>query len=177
MPLQLEVAPQYVRLVLGSMHSPPQFTRFAPQVVWHEPLEQTVPPVHALPPVQPGCTPQCVLLLVGSMHTPLQSTSPAGQLIVHCPAVHAVPIGHTVPAEPPASPTLQPAVAPQYPLSVWGLTQLPLQSTSPDPQLVEHTPRLQTWPLEHWWPHEPQFVLSVCVFAQYPAPASAPHVV
>jgi len=114
MPAQFALAPQYWVLVLGLTHDPPQSTRGAAQTDRHEPFEQTgVLPVHAAPPVQPGCTPQWLLSLRGSTQTPLQLTSPGGQLIVHEPPLHAVPLGHTVPAEPPASPTPQPAVAPQ----------------------------------------------------------------
>jgi hypothetical protein len=78
------VAPQFVRLVVGSMHVPPQLMRPAWQESAHAPPLQTCPAVHDVPPDPPPtphapAAPQCVRSVVGSMHVPPQLMSPGWQ--------------------------------------------------------------------------------------------------
>ncbi len=73
-------------------------------------------------------------------------------------------------------PTPHPAVAPQNWLSLVGSMQLPLQLMSPVVHDTWHWPLEHTWPGPHTLPHEPQLVLSVCVFVQNGLPPSTLHV-
>jgi hypothetical protein len=55
---------------------------------------------------------------------------------------------------------------PQFWLSVFVSTQVPLQSVVPSPQM--QLPPKQVFPPEHALPHMPQFWLSVVVLVQTP---------
>ena len=86
---QPAVAPQFVRLVVGSMHVPPQLMRPAWHESAHAPPLQTCPAVHDVPVVPPPTpqapvAPQCVRSVVGSMHVP-QLMSPGWHETAHAP--------------------------------------------------------------------------------------------
>jgi hypothetical protein len=100
-----------------------------------------------------------------SIQTPEQSFSGGAHDAVHVPIVQVSPAEHAVPADP-ASPTPQPAVAPQCWSFVEGSMQLPPQSICVGGQETEHAPLEHTWPAGHAWPQLPQFALSLPVFAQ-----------
>ena len=55
------VAPQYVGLVFGSMHVPPQSISVPGQETWHVPFAQTFPLLHAVPALPDPPTPQAPL--------------------------------------------------------------------------------------------------------------------
>jgi hypothetical protein len=85
---QPAVAPQYVLLLVGSMHEPPHATSVPgqpqPLVVHTAPGMQLMP---ALPPAvpQPAVAPQYCVLLVGSTQLPPQLIWPLAQ---HTPSLH-----------------------------------------------------------------------------------------
>jgi hypothetical protein len=74
------------------------------------------------------------------------------------PPPHAWPDAQTIPALPPLAP--QPSVAPQWPASVIGSTQLRLHATCPAAQVVVHWLLEHTCPAGHALPHIPQFPTS-----------------
>jgi hypothetical protein len=87
------VAPQFVRLVVGSMHVPPQLMRPAWHESAHEPPLQTCPAVHDVPPDPPPTpqapdAPQCVRSVVGLMQLPPQLMSPGWQETAQPPPLH-----------------------------------------------------------------------------------------
>lgn len=98
--------------------------------------------------------PQLFVSDVVSTQVPLQTDAPGeSQLVPQTPALQtAVPpvtVGQALPHEP------------QLCASLWRLTQLVPQATSPLGQLSMHWPCEQTCPLGQAWPHEPQFEASV----------------
>jgi hypothetical protein len=144
-------APQFRGSLLRFVQTPgalPQAVSDAghahPVLVHMPPVAHVVP---ALPPEapHPPVAPQYVALLVGSMQDPPQATSLPGQLAVQWPLPHTVPDGHATPALP-ASPTPQPALAPQCWGSEAGSTHLPPQLTSVPGQDTEQAPALHTSP-------------------------------
>jgi hypothetical protein len=102
-----------------------------------------------------------------------------------------VPDIHGCPLLLPTPVAVQLPVAPQYWLSVFGLTQLPPQSTSPFKHVVEHAPPLQAVPDAHFvpvplpapvavqLPLAPQYALSVLGLMQLLPQSTSPlrHVV
>ena len=110
-------APQFERLVAGSMHTPPQLICEPGHETAHVPLPQTVPTAHgvpALPPAtpHPALAPQFERLVSGSTHVLPQSIWVPGQETLQTPLLHTLPFVHAAPALPPATP--QPADAPQF---------------------------------------------------------------
>ena len=78
------VAPQFGRLLNGSMQTPPQLICEPGHDTEQVPLPQTVPAAHgvpALPPAtpHPAVAPQCVRLVSGSMQLPPQLVCAFGQ--------------------------------------------------------------------------------------------------
>jgi hypothetical protein len=106
-------------LVEGSTHAPLQLTSLPGQETEHVPPLHTWPlgqavPALPMPPVpQPALAPQYSLLVDGSTHVPLQLISLPGQDTEHIPPLQTWPERHCAPALP-ASPSPQPAVAPQW---------------------------------------------------------------
>ena len=90
-PLQSPLAPQYCRLVCGSVHAPPQVTCPAAHDTAHTPLVHTCPDGHIEPafaPAQSPEAPQNCRLLSGSTHTPPQFNCPARHVTLHIPPLH-----------------------------------------------------------------------------------------
>jgi hypothetical protein len=88
------------------------------------------------------------------------------------PALQAWPASQTAPAFAP----VQSPLAPQCAALVLGSTQVPPQLTIPTWQATTQVPPTQVVPVPQTFPHEPQFALSVAVFAQYSAPPASPPV-
>jgi hypothetical protein len=156
------VAPQCVRSLVGSTHTPPQLTCEPGHETEHAPELQTLPLAHVAPAVptplmpQPVVAPQCVRSVTGSTQTPPQFTCVPGHETEHVPELHTLPLAHAVPALPPAVP--QPAVAPQCVRSVEGFTQTPPQLTCEPGHETEHVPELHTLPLAHAVPALPPLI-------------------
>jgi hypothetical protein len=93
----------------------------------------------------------------------LQKVWPLMHVLVHVPPEHTRPCPHTLPHEPQL--LLSDFVFAQYgaPPSGWQNTSVP---PSPPPHELPHVPFEHTWPWPHLLPHEPQLLLSVCVWAQ-----------
>jgi hypothetical protein len=90
---------------------------------------------------------------LGSTQAPLQLICDPGHDTEHVPALHTWPLMQTAPALPPLTP--HPVVAPQWPLLVLGSTHVPLQFTWLPPHEFAHVPLLQTSPLAHAVPADP----------------------
>jgi hypothetical protein len=136
-PVQLPEAPQWVRLVLGSMQLPPQLTSPLPQVALQVPPEQALPAVQTLPQAPQLALSVVSLAQYGAPPSGVQSVSFDWQLVVHVPPEHTWPVPHTLPQ------------APQLVLSVLSLAQYgappsTVQSVSFDWQLVPHAPPAHT---------------------------------
>jgi hypothetical protein len=112
------VAPQWIGSVVGSTHTPLQFTCEPGQdteqlpALHTCPLAQLVPPLPTPPTPHPVVAPQWIGSVVGSTQTPLQFTCDPGHDTEHVPALHTSPLAQSTPALPaPATP--HPVVAPQ----------------------------------------------------------------
>ena len=124
------VAPQFGRLVNGSMQTPPQLICEPGHDTEHVPFPQTMPAAHAVPALppaipQPAVAPQFGRLFCGSMQVPPHSIWVPGQETLHSPLLHTLPSLQVLPALPPGAP--HPAVAPQCVRLVSGSMQLPPQ--------------------------------------------------
>jgi hypothetical protein len=146
---------------VGSTHREPHRIWPARHEAWHVPLAQTKPVTHALPafgPWQSPVAPQKFGSILGltQVGVPLteQRTSPEPHDELHAPDEHTFPAEHVVPGVP-ASPTPQPAVAPQNWLLLSGSMQSPLHATSPGGHVIPHTPPAHVCPLPHCVPAEP----------------------
>jgi hypothetical protein len=141
------VAPQFERLVSGSMHVPAQSIWLPGQETWQEPLLQTYPFVHAAPALPPPVpqrplAPQYERLVSGSTQVPPQSIWVPGQATAQLPFAQTFPAGQGVPAFPvPHVP-----LAPQLLRLVSGLTHTPPQLISLPGHDTSHDPALQTFP-------------------------------
>ena len=142
-------APQFVGLVVVSVHVPPHFV--SPPVHAHAPPTHSVPPVHLL--VQP---PQLFESLEVSVHVPgaVPHTVVVGAGQVHVDAAHVAPVAQTTPH------------APQS-------LELLVKSTHDPEQLVSephppHDPPLHAVPAAHATPQPPQFEGSSDVFTHAP---------
>ena len=134
MPLQLTCVPAQVLEQLPALHTCPL------------PHADPAEPMPFCP--QPRVAPQCCRSLVGSTQAPLQLIWAPGQETEQVPATHTAPFWQVVPADP-ASPTPQPAVAPQCDGSVVGSTQLRWQFTRFEGQVTTHAPPEHTRPAAH----------------------------
>ena len=104
----------------------------------HWPVEQTLPPLHALPhaPQLSGSTSM-------RTQTPLHDDSPGPHW--QAPSTQRVPPVQTT------------EHAPQFLRSVKTSTHEPAHALSPESQAPRHAPPLQTDPPEHALPQSPQF--------------------
>jgi hypothetical protein len=153
-------APQWIGSVVGSTHTPLQFTCEPGHDTEHAPalhtcpLAQLEPPLPTPPTPHPAVAPQWIGSVVGSTHTPLQFTCDPGHDTEQAPALHTCPLAQLEPPLPtPATP--HPAVAPQWIGSVVGSTHTPLQFTCEPGHVTEHVPELQTCPLAQLAPPLP----------------------
>jgi hypothetical protein len=88
---------------------------------------------------------------------------PTGQERTHADPTHFSPAPQTLPH------------VPQFRLSLVVSLQVPLQVAN-EPQVVVHTPALQTWPAAHALPQVPQLAASTLVSLQVPVQlVSVPH--
>jgi hypothetical protein len=157
-PLQPDAAPQYVLLVVGSMHVPPHRIWPGRQMREQSPPTQVSPVAHRVPGEPPSAphapeAPQCWLLVAGSMHPPPQSTVPTGQKFVHPPAEQTESAEHW----PPQWPQLALSVC----KSLHSLPPSSLHRLNPPPQVILQVPPLHTVPETQALPHAPQLALSV----------------
>jgi hypothetical protein len=115
---QPAVAPQCARSLVGSTHTPLQFTCEPGHDTEHVdalhtcPLAQLAPPLPTPETPQPAVAPQCARSVVGSTHTPLQFTCEPGHDTEQLPALHTCPLAQLTPPVPTPE-TPHPEVAPQ----------------------------------------------------------------
>jgi len=152
------VAPQFERLVNGSMQTPPQLICKPGHDTEHVPLPQTMPTAHALPALppatpQPAVAPQYARLVLGSTQVPPHSIWLPGQETLHVPSLQTLPLLQATPALPPGAP--QPVVAPQWVRLLRGSMQLPPQLVCELGQETWQVPLEQTCPLAHALPALP----------------------
>jgi hypothetical protein len=170
---QPAVAPQWIGSVVGSTHTPLQFTcepgHDTEQVpalhTW--PLAQLLPALPAPPTPQPAVAPQWIGSVIGSTQTPLQFTCVPGHDTEHVPALQTCPAAQLTPPLP-LPPLPQPSVAPQWMGSVVGSTQTPPQLICEPGHDTEHAPALQTCPAAHAVPTDPPLVPHPAVAPQWP---------
>jgi hypothetical protein len=107
---QLAVAPQLVRLVVGSTHVPLQSICDPGHETWQLPPAHTVPLAHDAPTPPSPPTPHALLepqllrLVFGSTHTPPQLTCVPGHETAHDPFAHTLPFEQVAPLTPPSAP-------------------------------------------------------------------------
>jgi hypothetical protein len=177
------VAPQYVGLLLGSMHVPapaPHFKRPPPQT--QEPEVHTCPIAEQLMPCElPGdpshnpAAPQCVASVDGATQLPPQLIWPEGQETAQAPLLHNLPVSAQF------SPSLAPWQLPTAPQYVWsddglmhaaphaicppGQPHVPPVQIAPVPTVVPQAAPAEA-PLHA--PEAPQCVALVCGSTQTP---------
>jgi hypothetical protein len=81
------------------------------------------------------------------MQMPPQFTRPVGQDTAHVPPLHTRPSVQAFPVLLPAPTLVQSPAAPQWPLSVFGLTQTPPQFTLPVGHETAQAPATQRLPV------------------------------
>jgi hypothetical protein len=153
-------APQLVRLLVVSMHTPLQFVCPPGQAWTHEPLGHvTVPPVGAAQFVHDA--PHELAEMV--THAPPHKCWPVGHVPVpQTPALHVAvpPVGaaHTLPHEP------------QLLMSFVSLTHRPLHTLCPDAQHMDGPAAgaVHVVPVPHLLPQLPQLLLSLARLAHEP---------
>jgi hypothetical protein len=154
-PMQLPLAPQFIRFERGSMQLPPQSTVPAGHIARHAPPEHTCAPMHVVPalaPAQSPLAPQNAGSVEGSTQRPPQKMLPAVQLVRHrpltqlCPAMQRVNIVHV-------------ASALQYSgLDSGSMHSVP-QRTVPIEQRWLHTPATHSVPSPHGLSQRPQWLV------------------